>query len=112
MSEALNYQEMSRGEVNNGHLGLLDSLEKADRDVALDIANYIWIDDEFESNVHTDFKYTLSEYYSRARAGFLLVQQVHHVHPISLESLLLRDRIEGPYYRQLYLPLDTRLESQ
>jgi len=63
MSETLEYQDMSRGQVNSGYLALLESLERVDREVALDIANSIWIHDEFESNVHNDFKNTLSEYF-------------------------------------------------
>ena len=63
MSETLDYQDMQQGQVNSGYLALLESLEKADKSVALDIANSIWIHDEFETNVYTDFKDTLTEYY-------------------------------------------------
>jgi serine protease inhibitor len=63
MSETLEYQDMPQEQINSGYLALLESLERADREVALDIANSIWIHDEFESNVYNDFKNTLSEYY-------------------------------------------------
>lgn len=63
MSEALEYQGMAPVQVNSGYLALLESLEKADRSVALDIANSIWIHDVLEANVYDDFKDTLTEYY-------------------------------------------------
>jgi len=63
MSETLEYQDMPQIQVNTEYLMLLESLERVDREVALDIANSIWIYDIFESNVHDDFTYTLSEYF-------------------------------------------------
>lgn len=63
MSETLEYQDMPQEQLNTEFLILLESLEKVDRAVALDIANSIWIHDEFESNVHEVFKNTLSEYF-------------------------------------------------
>ena len=63
MSETLEYQDMPQEQINRGYLALLESLERVDREVALDIANSIWIHDEFESNVHDVFKNTLSEYF-------------------------------------------------
>lgn len=63
MSATLEYQDMPQVQVNTEYLILLESLERVDREVALDIANSIWIHDEFESNVHDDFKNTLSEYF-------------------------------------------------
>ena len=62
MSETLEYQDMPQEQLNTEFLILLESLEKVDRAVALDIANSIWIHDEFESNVHEVFKNTLSEW--------------------------------------------------
>jgi len=51
------------GDVNEGYLGLVESLEGADGQVRLAIGNSVWMDDDFEPRVYPTFTDGISTYY-------------------------------------------------
>jgi serpin B len=51
------------GDVNEGYLDLLESLEGADRKVSLSICNSIWMEKDFEPRVYPAFIDRLDTYY-------------------------------------------------
>jgi serpin B len=63
MARALQLGNMSLEELNEGYLNLIDSLENADKQVQLGIADSIWIRDSFEPLVNQDFTQRIKEYF-------------------------------------------------
>jgi serine protease inhibitor len=61
MARALQLGNMSLEELNEGYLNLIDSLENADKQVQLGIADSIWIRDRFEPLVNQDFTQRIKE---------------------------------------------------
>jgi serpin B len=51
------------GDVNEGYLDLLESLDGADRRVSLSICNSVWIEEDFEPRVYPAFIERLDTYY-------------------------------------------------
>jgi len=50
-------------DVNEGYLGLMESLESADRQVSLVIGNSVWMDESFEPKVFPTFTEEMGTYY-------------------------------------------------
>jgi len=63
MAETLGFNDMELGKINQDYLNLLESLEKADRQVSLEVGNSVWMDKEFEPRVYPTFTETISTYY-------------------------------------------------
>ncbi|MCX6648634.1 MAG: serpin family protein [Candidatus Bathyarchaeota archaeon] len=63
MREALGISGMSDEAVNAGFKQLIESLANADRDVALNIGDSVWIKADFAGGVKKNFIDTLSKYY-------------------------------------------------
>lgn len=63
MAETLEYEGIDIEMLNSSYLNLIKSLENADIDVTLAIADSIWMDDEFEPAVNDAFLETMVTYY-------------------------------------------------
>jgi serine protease inhibitor len=66
MARALQLGNMSLEEINQGYLNLIRSLENADEQVELDIADSIWIRDSFEPLVEPNFTQRIKDFYESA----------------------------------------------
>ena len=66
MKEVLGFGEMELGSVNEQFMQLIASLVEADKDLALEIANSVWMDDAFAPDVKQDFIDVLTEFYDAA----------------------------------------------
>jgi len=64
MLRNLEFKSMSFEEINQGYINLIGSLENADEQVKIMIANSIWIKNEFEPLVKPDFLDKLQNYYN------------------------------------------------
>ena len=70
MRTTLGYGDLDTEEIEAGYEGLLTSLDGVDRDVTLSIANSVWVIDDFDTQVHDEYKDVLetsykSEYFAR-----------------------------------------------
>ena len=63
MAETLEITGMTLEELNQNYLNLIESLENADSDVQLNIANSVWAREEFAPAVKQEFTDRLSSYY-------------------------------------------------
>lgn len=66
MKEVLGFGKMEFSEINSQFAHLVQSLVEADKDLALEIANSVWMDDEFAPDVKQDFIDVLKEFYDAA----------------------------------------------
>ena len=66
MKEVLGFGEMEMPDVNEQFAQLIASLVEADKDMVLEIADSIWMDDAFAPNVKADFISVLEDFYSAA----------------------------------------------
>ena len=66
MKDVLGFGEMELGSVNEQFMQLIASLVEADKDLALEIANSVWMDDVFAPDVKQDFIDILTEFYDAA----------------------------------------------
>lgn len=66
MKEVLGFGEMEFSEINGQFAQLIASLVEADKDLVLEIANSVWMDDEFAPDVKQDFIDVLKEFYDAA----------------------------------------------
>ena len=66
MKEVLGFGEMDLPDVNEQFAQLIASLVEADKDMVLEIADSIWMDDAFAPNVKADFISVLEDFYSAA----------------------------------------------
>lgn len=63
MAETLEFTGMTMEELNQNYMNLIDSLENADADVQLSIANSVWMREEFAPSVKKSFTQQLENYY-------------------------------------------------
>jgi serine protease inhibitor len=63
MASALQFGHMSLEEINREYLNLIESLENVDKQVQLNIANSIWIRDDFKPLVKQDFLQRVRDYF-------------------------------------------------
>jgi len=61
MREALGFDDLALAEINTQFFHLIKSLENADKDMVLSIANSMWMDDLFESRIKDVFRKALTE---------------------------------------------------
>ena len=66
MKDVLGFGEMELPNVNEQFMQLIASLVEADKDLVLEIANSVWMDDEFEPDVKKEFVDVLEEFYDAA----------------------------------------------
>ncbi|MBR6245597.1 hypothetical protein IKR20_08540 [bacterium] len=66
MKEVLGFSGMEMPDVNEQFAQLIASLVEADKDMVLEIADSIWMDDAFAPNVKADFISVLEDFYSAA----------------------------------------------
>ena len=66
MKEVLGFGEMELPDVNEQFSQLIASLVEADKDMVLEIADSVWMDDEFVPAVKQDFIDVLTEFYDAA----------------------------------------------
>ncbi len=66
MKEVLGFGEMEFSEINSQFEQLIKSLVEADKDMVLEIADSVWMDDEFAPDVKQDFIDVLTEFYDAA----------------------------------------------
>ncbi|MBP5435716.1 serpin family protein [bacterium] len=66
MKEVLGFGEMDLPDVNEQFSQLIASLVEADKDMVLEIADSIWMDDAFAPGVKEDFISVLEDFYSAA----------------------------------------------
>ncbi|MBP5591358.1 serpin family protein [bacterium] len=66
MKEVLGFGEMELGSVNEQFMQLIASLVEADKDMVLEIADSVWMDDVFAPDVKQDFIDVLKEFYDAA----------------------------------------------
>ena len=66
MKEVLGFGEMELPDVNEQFSQLILSLVEADKDMVLEIANSVWMDDAFAPDVKQDFIDVLTEFYDAA----------------------------------------------
>ncbi|MBO4711580.1 serpin family protein [bacterium] len=66
MKEVLGFGDMEFSEINAQFADLIQSLVAADKDLALEIANSVWMDDVFAPDVKQDFINVLTEFYDAA----------------------------------------------
>ena len=66
MKEVLGFGKMELGSVNEQFSQLIASLVEADKDMVLEIADSVWMDDIFAPDVKQDFIDVLSEFYDAA----------------------------------------------
>ena len=70
MRTTLGYGDLGTDEIETGYENLLTSLAGVDNDVQLSIANSVWVKEDFDPQVHEEYKETLqthykSEYFAR-----------------------------------------------
>ena len=63
MKEVLGFGEMELGDVNEQFMHLIASLVAADKDLVLDIANSVWMREEFSLDVKAAFTDVLKDFY-------------------------------------------------
>ena len=66
MKEVLGFGDMEFSEINAQFANLIQSLVAADKDLVLEIANSVWMDDVFAPDVKQDFINVLTEFYDAA----------------------------------------------
>ena len=66
MKEVLGFGEMELPEINSQFAQLIASLVEADKDLVLEIADSVWMDDAFAPAVKQDFVDVLTEFYDAA----------------------------------------------
>ena len=66
MKKVLGFGEMEFSEINSQFAQLIQSLVEADKDLVLEIANSVWMDDEFAPDVKDDFVKVLKDFYDAA----------------------------------------------
>ena len=66
MKEVLGFGEMELPDVNEQFAQLIASLVEADKDMMLEIADSVWMDDAFAPGVKEDFISVLEDFYSAA----------------------------------------------
>ena len=66
MKEVLGFGDMEFEYINAQFADLVKSLVEADKDLALEIANSVWMDDVFAPDVKQDFIDVLTEFYDAA----------------------------------------------
>ena len=66
MKEVLGFGEMELPDVNEQFAQLIASLVEADKDLVLEIADSVWMDDVFAPDVKQDFVDVLTEFYDAA----------------------------------------------
>ena len=66
MKEVLGFGEMELPEINSQFAQLIASLVEADKDMVLEIADSVWMDDAFAPAVKQDFVDVLNEFYDAA----------------------------------------------
>ena len=66
MKDVLGFGEMEMPDVNEQFSQLIASLVEADKDMVLEIADSIWMDDAFAPSVKADFIAVLEDFYSAA----------------------------------------------
>jgi serpin B len=66
MKEVLGFGEMELPDVNEQFKQLIASLVEADKDMVLEIADSVWMDDAFAPDVKQDFIDVLKEFYDAA----------------------------------------------
>ena len=66
MKEVLEFSEMDLPDVNEQFAQLIASLVEADKDMVLEIADSVWMDDAFAPGVKEDFISVLEDFYSAA----------------------------------------------
>ena len=66
MKEVLGFANKEFSEINSQFTQLIASLAEADKDLVLEIANSVWMDDEFEPDVKKEFVDVLEEFYDAA----------------------------------------------
>ena len=66
MKEVLGFGEMELPDVNEQFSQLIASLVEADKDLVLEIADSVWMDDVFAPDVKQDFVDVLTEFYDAA----------------------------------------------
>ena len=66
MKDVLGFGEMDLPDVNEQFSQLITSLVEADKDMVLEIADSIWMDDAFAPSVKADFISVLEDFYSAA----------------------------------------------
>ena len=66
MKEVLGFGEMELPDVNEQFKQLIASLVEADKDMVLEIADSLWLDDAFAPAVKADFISVLEDFYSAA----------------------------------------------
>ena len=66
MKEVLGFGEMELPDVNEQFKQLIASLVEADKDMVLEIADSVWMDDAFAPDVKQDFVDVLKEFYDAA----------------------------------------------
>jgi serine protease inhibitor len=63
MAKTLEIDEMELGDHNQNYQNLIESLENVDSSIQLDIANSVWVREQFASSVKQEFTNSLSSYY-------------------------------------------------
>ena len=66
MKNVLGFGEMELPDVNEQFMQLIASLVEADKDLVLEIANSVWMDDVFAPDVKQDFVDVLTNFYDAA----------------------------------------------
>jgi serpin B len=66
MKEVLGFGDMAMSDVNEQFAQLIASLVEADKDMALEIADSVWVDDAFAPGVKEDFISVLEDFYNAA----------------------------------------------
>ena len=63
MAETLEFTGMTMEELNQNYMNLIESLENADADVQLRVANSVWMREDFAPSVKQSFTQQLENYY-------------------------------------------------
>lgn len=63
MAKTLEIDEMDLSEINQNYQNLIESLENVDSNIELDIANSVWVKEQFASSVKQEFTDALGSYY-------------------------------------------------
>ncbi len=66
MKDVLGFGKMELSDVNEQFSQLIASLVEADKDLVLEIADSVWMDDEFKPDVKQDFVDVLTKFYDAA----------------------------------------------
>jgi serpin B len=91
MAKTLNLGGMSREEVNQGYLKLIESLENVDQSVSLLIGNSIWMRDEFAPDVNSNFTDRITTYYD----GEILTRDFDSPQTVNEINGWINNRTEG-----------------